>query len=218
MKINLSWCAVLLIPTLLEGGLLFNEPHQSFSPGPMDTSVDAVFDFVNEGEYPITIQEIRPSCGCTTAALDQETYAAGESGTIQTTFTIGSRQGLQRKHIQVKTDDPENSEIVLKMEIAIPMVLEITPHFVSWAKGSDRETKTLTLIASEDSGNVKVTRAFSQDSDFDLVLETIEPGKRYELSVTPISTGDAKRNLITIEAELSEGGIAKTFYAHAFVR
>lgn len=218
MKANLlSITCLLWAPICVHGSLVFKQPHQSFHPNLIDESVDTVFHFVNNGESPITIQDIKTSCGCTTAALGKKTYLPGESGDIQTTFTIGNRQGLQRKHIRVQTNDTENSEIFLTMEVIIPVILEITPRFVSWSKGDTTETKKVTLTSAE-ATPVNITSIISKNSNFEIKLNTIETGKQYELWITPLSTENPQRSLITIETTINNNAISKTLYVHAFVR
>ena len=60
-------------------------------------SATGTFAFTNAGEQPIEITQVRTSCGCTTAALDQTTYAPGDpgrSGAITATLTLGARTGV----------------------------------------------------------------------------------------------------------------------------
>jgi len=63
---------------------------------PSDAAVEAGFAFRNAGDAPVTITGVRTSCGCTAAALEQKTYAPGESGRIDVRFGFGARTGLPR--------------------------------------------------------------------------------------------------------------------------
>ena len=68
--------------------------------GYADKTVGAVFGFKNSGKTPVTLTEVKSSCGCTTVALPKKTYAAGEAGQVEALFTIGNRRGLQTATLQ----------------------------------------------------------------------------------------------------------------------
>ncbi len=87
-------------------------------------SVVATFRFTNNGPESVTFKTIKPSCGCTTAAMEKMTYLPGESGAITAKFNIGDRQGLQSKTINV-TIEGESAATVLTMKTKIPNKTEL---------------------------------------------------------------------------------------------
>jgi hypothetical protein len=84
---------------------------------PQAATKDIEFKFKNEGKRDLVIRYIKATCGCT--AIQQGTLGTGikpgESGSIKATFNSGGYQGKVTKTINVYTNDPKNSEVVLML-------------------------------------------------------------------------------------------------------
>src|SRR6516162_2908675 len=104
----LSVCAI-----SARGQLVFDQPEQSFKVKPEQESIVAKYRFTNSGKESVKIENVKTSCGCTTAALKQTEYAPGESGEIEAKFTFGGRFGRQEKAILVSTSQTKEKPIVL---------------------------------------------------------------------------------------------------------
>jgi hypothetical protein len=94
------------VATVTQAALVFEKTELDLKPDIGATKVDAVFNYENKGDAPIHIKAVKPSCGCTTAALAKNDVAPGEKGAITATFNIGDRTGVQVKTVTVETDDP----------------------------------------------------------------------------------------------------------------
>lgn len=182
---------------------------------PMAESVSAAFRFENIGSETVTIKEIKSSCGCTTAALDQKTYAPGESGEIVAKFNIGSRQGLETKTVTVMTDEGD-SPTVLTMKTLIPKILEMQPAFVFWQKDEIPEPKTINLKVGLDAP-VKIVSAKSDNSNMSVQLDVVEEGKAYRLTVFPATTDDLLKARITLVTDFPADK-PKTYFVFAHVK
>lgn len=182
---------------------------------PLTTAVTATFDFENIGDGPVTITEVKSSCGCTTAALEKKTYQPGETGAITATFNIGSRQGLQRKTIRVSTND-EDQPTVLTMKTLIPRVLNFKPAFVYWELGKEPEPKQIELEVGLDEP-LRIVEAVSDNSHVAVDLEAVEEGRSYKLTLFPTSTEAKVRARITLKTDFPQEH-PKTFYVYAHVK
>lgn len=159
-------------------------------------SVEAAFRFTNTGKTAVVFKEIKPSCGCTTAVLEKLTYAPGESGVVKAKLDIGYRQGLQTKTITVNIKG-ETAPTLLTMQTRIPSILNINPVFVFWTKGQIPTPKTITLAVGIDAP-VHILSVSSSHESINASLETLEEGKRYKLTVVPLSTDAGNQANITI--------------------
>ena len=74
------------------------------------------FEFVNEGKRDLEIVNAKASCGCTTPSYPFLPIAPGEKGFIGVTYNSVGKQGFQRANIRVRTNDPNQEEIVLKLK------------------------------------------------------------------------------------------------------
>ena len=74
--------------------LTFESTKQQLKATAADERMEVTFKFKNTGTTPVTILEVDGNCGCLKAEADKESYAKGESGTINAVFTIGSKEGV----------------------------------------------------------------------------------------------------------------------------
>jgi len=76
------------------------------------------FRFKNTGKKPLIIESVRPTCGCTVADYPQEPIAPGEEAEITGEFDSNGREGLQRKHITVRTNtEPADQEVTFEVNV-----------------------------------------------------------------------------------------------------
>lgn len=73
------------------------------------------FVFVNTGQSPLIISDVRPSCGCTTPSWSKEPIAPGDTGTIVAQYNPMNRPGTFRKSITV-TSNAETSNTILYIQ------------------------------------------------------------------------------------------------------
>ncbi len=73
-----------------------------------------VFKFTNDGDAPLVITNVRPSCGCTVANYTKEPIQPGESGQIEVGYDT-KRLGAFNKSITV-TSNAEESRKILRIK------------------------------------------------------------------------------------------------------
>jgi hypothetical protein len=71
------------------------------------------FTFTNTGQQDLLVTGVKASCGCTQPTYPTEPIAPGEQGAISVLYNSVGKQGTQKADIRVKTNDPENPEVVL---------------------------------------------------------------------------------------------------------
>ncbi|MTI22046.1 DUF1573 domain-containing protein [Fulvivirga sp. RKSG066] len=62
------------------------------------------FKFINNSEKPISILNVKASCGCTTPDWSKEPVAPGESGFVQAQYNPRNRPGQFNKSLTITTD------------------------------------------------------------------------------------------------------------------
>lgn len=75
--------------------------------------VSYVFNFTNTGSEPLFIQNVQPSCGCTTPEWSQKPVVPGGKGYIKAIFDPAGRPGAFVKSITV-ISNAVNSPVILK--------------------------------------------------------------------------------------------------------
>lgn len=69
--------------------------------------------FVNMGKKPITLLQVKPSCGCTSATYPEEPIAPGDTAVITYTYDPAGRPGRFEKSVRVTFDD--NSKEIIRI-------------------------------------------------------------------------------------------------------
>jgi len=103
--------------------IVFAEESHDFGIVEQGPILEYSFRFTNDGDKPLVIEKVQPSCGCTGATTDgKNEYSKGESGEIKITFNTQGRESHQEKHIAVMTNDTENPKKDLKFSCDIESV------------------------------------------------------------------------------------------------
>ncbi|MEN7547720.1 DUF1573 domain-containing protein [Rapidithrix thailandica] len=63
--------------------------------------VKHTFKFVNSGEVPLVISDIKTTCGCTAPKYSKNPVAPGESGEILVQFNSAGKRNLNKKPITI---------------------------------------------------------------------------------------------------------------------
>ena len=76
------------------------------------------FEVMNTGKTGLLIQNVSPSCGCTTPKYDKKPILPGKKGMIEVVFDTKGRPGKQRKSILVVTNtEPPNTVLYFTCEV-----------------------------------------------------------------------------------------------------
>jgi len=193
--------------------LVFEKNELDLHPELGASKVDAVFKYENKGNAPIHIKAVRPSCGCTTAALQKNDVAPGEKGEIVATFNIGDRTGVQMKTVTVETDDPTMPQTVLKFTATIAQLLELRPTFVFWQANEPAQAKTIVAQAAKGT-TVKNLEVTSSSGEFTTKVEPSKTAGEFKIEIQPKDTSKPLNASITIKPDVTP---AKIYSASARV-
>jgi hypothetical protein len=99
-----------------------NAPKASFNTtefnfGTINEGEKKEYDFVltNNGKSDLIIRKVKASCGCTAVTPAETVIKPGKSTNIKTIFDSTGKPGKQNKTITVITNDPDNSNITLRV-------------------------------------------------------------------------------------------------------
>lgn len=70
--------------------------------------------FVNAGRDTLSITDVRPSCGCTSAVFTETPLAPGDTAVIRYTYDPAMRPGKFAKHVRVNLSDGTHASIAIK--------------------------------------------------------------------------------------------------------
>ncbi|WP_430810110.1 MULTISPECIES: DUF1573 domain-containing protein [unclassified Carboxylicivirga] len=87
------------------GKLRFTELSYNFGTLRHGDVVAHRFRVVNEGDYPVTIQEVSHQCGCTDAFFTKAPIDPADTGYVEVLFDTKGWQGRQVKQVVVMAND-----------------------------------------------------------------------------------------------------------------
>jgi len=195
---------VSVVPVLAQAQLSWLNQHQEFKATPTDKNIKAVYGFTNSGGYAVTINEVKPTCGCTTATLAKRLYAPGEGGAIETTFKFGNRKGHQSKTIRVMTDDKQQPVSELKLIVDIPALLTVKPKLLYWRVGEGDAPGWINISTGSDEW--KVTGVKPASPHFSAKLEPLG-SREYQVAVTPLDLTKPINSRLVIVASNKAGEV-----------
>jgi hypothetical protein len=198
------------------GQLAFDQPEQSFKAKPEQESIVAKYRFTNSGKEPVKIEEVKTSCGCTTAALKKTDYAPGESGEIDAKFTFGGRTGRQEKVIIVSTSQAKQKPIFLRLVVDIEDQINIQPELVFWRVGEQPEPKKIQITVA-DNAPIKILSVVSDNPLIKAQLSEVNPGKAYEIQITPTDVSQQGGATLLIRTNYPQQN-PQTRYAYARIK
>ena len=102
--------------------LFENSEHNFGDINEKDGKVSHKFSFKNDGDQPLLILSVKPSCGCTTPNWSKNPINPGDEGFIIAEYNPKGRPGVFRKSLNVVTnqsikDKPNNSYIYIKGKV-----------------------------------------------------------------------------------------------------
>jgi Protein of unknown function (DUF1573) len=196
--------------------LKWDQPQQKLPVKPGEKTVTAKYRFTNSSTSPVTIVDVRPSCGCTTATLTQKTYAPGESGEIDAKLNFAGHSGHQEKWIYVTTNVAGTEPMLLTLAVDIPPDITIEPEFVMWRIGDPATPKTIRVVVP-DGFPTKILAAQTDNPAIQVQLHEVKSGKQWEVKVTPTDTKESVKAIVSIRTDYPAGNPA-TYSAYARVQ
>jgi len=202
--------------TSVSAQLKWDQPQQTLIPRPGEKAVTAKFGFTNMGRTSVTIVDVHPSCGCTTATLAKKEYSPGESGEIDAKLNFAGHVGHQEKWIYVTTNVPGTEPALLSLAVDIPPEVTIQPEFVMWRIGDPLEPKTMRVVIP-DGIPTRMVAAQADSPTMEVRLKEVQAGKEWEVKVTPTSTREPVKAVVTIRSDYPAAHPA-TYSAYARVQ
>ncbi len=161
----------------------------------------ATIRFFNVGDSALTVQNPRPTCGCTTAPLDKNKIKSGDYATLSVKLYMNVSHGPYHKTIKIKSDDPDNPNMTLHLKANVNQNkgfgnLQLIGH-----KGKQFVTFGLMPKDDEVKGTMKIRN--NTDNDVEITAVELEP-KELETSIDigdVIKVGKDNEYEFEVEAE-----------------
>lgn len=173
------------------------------------------FKFKNVGTAPITLEYVRPSCGCTSPEWSKEPVMPGDEGIIIVKYNSQGRMGMFNKTITITSNAEETSKVIriqgvvekptpedlyTKEELAKSPVISIEKKEHFFGKIEKNKPVTYKLIVKNtgvDPLIIKEIKSACNCTSYKVDKEAINKGKSATVTVTytPYATGQISETL-----------------------
>jgi uncharacterized membrane protein len=151
--------------------------------------------FTNTGQEPLTISNIKASCGCTTVQGWQQTVAPGQQGFFELKLDTARFMGAVTKTVDVESN-AANGMVRLSLKALIWSPVTINPPMVSFGsllKGTKIEPRSVEITVT-DKEPLKIAGATGNNPYFQTEMNPIEEGRKYRLIVSVPELGERPQN------------------------
>ena len=160
-----------------------------------------VFKFKNNGEQPITIQNVIASCGCTTPTWTQHEIGKKDSGFVKAIFNAANRPGPFEKKLTVYlTSALGNDSLILTIKGNVkPKFKNPILDFPDKIGGLRVQSRYINLDKINDKEPVSKEYGIYNDTTMDLNLKVLNPQSKYmKITVEPAVLKPQQKGVIKL--------------------
>jgi hypothetical protein len=177
-------------------------------------TVDADFKLRNEGDVPLVIKAVRPTCGCTVADFDKEIAPGGE-GWVRSKLDTTGFSGPISKSILVVTNDPQLPTMSVIIKAKVQPFVEVIPRPLVRFNAVQRDgaEQVLTVVGAEGE-SFEITEVTSSEPFIETTVRKLDetelfPGKskdQYQVALrladtAPVGQVNAEVSILTNHAK-----------------
>jgi hypothetical protein len=108
------------------------------------------------GPDTLKVFTVRPGCGCTTAPLDKDAIAPGETATIDVTLNVSSYSDEVHKTVTITSNDPVNNLIILNLKAFVIQPVMVFPKFLNFG-GAIANEESIGKVVIKNNTDKKIT-------------------------------------------------------------
>ena len=197
-RLTLAALALLFAaPAFAQGRLAFDSERHDFGAFDEGLTVTTYLAFTNTGDAPVTLTEVRPSCGCTTPEYPTGAIAPGATAEIVVAYASEGRPGPFEKHVTVDTDGGETTTLTI--------VGDVIPGFTRGgaAQGSMVFERDVFIVDAEAGEAVQQAFRFQNQGEAPVRITSVRTSAGDAVQVVfpdrPVFSRDVAGILVTVE-------------------
>lgn len=195
-KLILLIIAILITPLLSQQVKFLNSKDIDAGKVNEGENVEGSIRFVNVGVTPVTIKNIRTSCGCTAAQPDKKTYAVGDTAEIKYTIKTKGFKGNIAKSIRISFEEENIDDASFTIRAYVSKDINITPNYLQFPPVSQNGDTTITEffeVQNETEAPVEIKKVTVYNNLLKITPENavIPPHKShlFQVKFTPTESG-----------------------------
>lgn len=191
--LSLSCLAILILlpvplPAQERPRAVFSETSHDFGEFIQDREQKHTFIVKNTGAAPLRLLEVDPDCACTVPAYDKEIPPGGE-GRITLALKPYSVLKEFQKKTRIRTNDPDNPQVVLILTGVSRPALEILPgHIIRFKGPAGRTHEAKVRLVSHLAQPLEIREVINTLPDkVQVSVQAEEPGRKFLLTVRNVA-------------------------------
>lgn len=187
--------------------LVASEPKYDFGEIAQGAEVPFSFQLQNQGDAPLQIQDVRPSCGCTAALISANVVPPGGTATIEGEVKTAGLQDRIAKTITVTSNDPSTPRLTLTVTGVVTVPFHLEPRYVNFGQLKDGAGGEQRVVLSiKDTAKLPVTIEKTETSNPHVTM-TVTP----RAGTTPPDVFDITVNVLP---DAPQGVLAAPLLVH----
>lgn len=147
--------------------------------------IKQTLEIKNSGQGALKITKVHASCGCTVGQPGKYDLAPGEATPFSVSIDSAKRKGHVETTVTVESNDPQTPQLVLKIKGDVKPVFEMKPPTgITFGRLTADQVETRSIEITNVSGLPAELALSNTIENFDVKLETLEPGKKFKLTAT----------------------------------
>ncbi|MHC4132118.1 MAG: DUF1573 domain-containing protein [Planctomycetota bacterium] len=159
------------------------------------TTVKGEIKFTNEGDAPLKIKKVKPSCGCMAGKLTKKVYQPGESGTIKVSYKVKNRKGPAKGTFTINSNDPKQPNAKVNLKANAVLLIETTPANLTFSNLEVGESTTKKIhVTTKQPLLVEAAVRFQENENLKVEItpkqqNITDKGADFNITVTPSVIG-----------------------------
>jgi hypothetical protein len=158
-------------------------PETVYDAGPVNagTEITHTFRVKNAGKANLSIEAVKPSCGCAVADFTK-VVPPGQEGKITLTVKTDDFRGPIEKTATVQSNDPAAQTMVLTIKSTVRQLIEVLPSpFINVQVNRGQPAEGGVTLVNHDKAPLQILSAEPDNQKFAVTVKPLEKGKRYEV-------------------------------------
>ncbi|MHC4758589.1 MAG: DUF1573 domain-containing protein, partial [Planctomycetota bacterium] len=166
------------------------------------TKIKANIKFTNEGNAPLEIKKVKPSCGCMASKLEQKIYQPGETGAIDLSYQVKNRTHLAKAYVVITSNDPQHPNTKVNLKANVTQLIETEPRYLTFSNLEVNKSTTKSIhVKTKKPLLVKTDLQFPDIEDCKIEITPKEQtvtnnGADFNITVTPSAIGRFTNGII----------------------
>lgn len=175
-------------PSASSGGapaLAFEEDAHDFGRVTAGSVLPYTFRFTNIGGRTLRIHQVKPTCVCTRVVFWDRAVEPGRTGRISVQLDTRGLRADNRRSIQVETNAPGQSTLLLYLTVSVQGVLQVEPQQVDFGMLYPEKRPFQQTVEITNRGDRSIPRLAASSSTpvFQTRLVPIKPGYQWKLQI-----------------------------------